>query len=145
MKKTNLDEMQEQDLLKIEHNGCWLAFFCLCAAIFLQAALGRDAASYAGEVAVLMILCLYMALDCLRRGIWCRRLLPSGKTNLLFSLLGAAVGGFFTATGNPYIRSFADFLLVFLISALFTFVLCFAALSLCSWLYKKRRAKLDQE
>ena len=23
MKKNNLDEMQEQELLKIEHNGCW--------------------------------------------------------------------------------------------------------------------------
>ena len=29
MKKSNLDEMQEQELLKIEHNGCWLAFWGL--------------------------------------------------------------------------------------------------------------------
>ena len=28
-KKSNLDEMQELELLKIEHNGCWLAFWCL--------------------------------------------------------------------------------------------------------------------
>ena len=29
MKKTksNLDELQELKLLKIEHNGCWLAFW----------------------------------------------------------------------------------------------------------------------
>ena len=31
MKKNNLDEMQEQELLKIEHNGCWLAFWGLLA------------------------------------------------------------------------------------------------------------------
>ena len=29
MKKSNLDEIQEQELLKIEHNGCWLAFWGL--------------------------------------------------------------------------------------------------------------------
>ena len=29
MKKSNLDEMQEQELLKVEHNGCWIAFWGL--------------------------------------------------------------------------------------------------------------------
>ena len=40
MKKSNLDEMQEQKLLKIEHNGFWFAFFGLFAAIMIQLALG---------------------------------------------------------------------------------------------------------
>ena len=26
-KKSNLDEMQEQELLKVEHNGCWIVFW----------------------------------------------------------------------------------------------------------------------
>ena len=31
-KNSNLDERQEQTLLRIEHNGCWLAFWGLLAA-----------------------------------------------------------------------------------------------------------------
>ena len=32
-KKNKLDEMQEQKLLRIEHNGCWFAFWALIAAM----------------------------------------------------------------------------------------------------------------
>ena len=36
-KVTNkLDEMQEQKMLKIEHNGCWLAFWGLLAVLVIQ-------------------------------------------------------------------------------------------------------------
>ena len=35
-KKNNLDEMQEQELLKIEHNGYWLAFWGLLTAIVAE-------------------------------------------------------------------------------------------------------------
>ena len=37
-KKSNLDEMQEQELLKVEHNGCWIAFWGLLAAIYITLA-----------------------------------------------------------------------------------------------------------
>ena len=36
MKKNNLDEMQEQELLKIEHNGCCLAFWGLLVVMAVQ-------------------------------------------------------------------------------------------------------------
>ena len=44
MKKTksNLDELQELKLLKIEHNGCWLAFWGLLAVILTQNAASKD-------------------------------------------------------------------------------------------------------
>ena len=35
-RKNNLDEMQELELLKIEHNGCWIAFWGLIIAIVVQ-------------------------------------------------------------------------------------------------------------
>ena len=35
-KKSNLDERQEQGLLKIEHNGCWLAFWGLLIAMLFR-------------------------------------------------------------------------------------------------------------
>lgn len=38
IKRTNkLDEMQEQKMLKIEHNGCWLAFWGLFVSLLVQA------------------------------------------------------------------------------------------------------------
>ena len=47
MKKTksNLDELQELKLLKIEHNGCWLAFWGLLAVILTQIAIGEMTAN----------------------------------------------------------------------------------------------------
>jgi len=34
--KNRLDEMQEQKMLQIEHNACWLAFWGLLAVMFGQ-------------------------------------------------------------------------------------------------------------
>ena len=38
--KNNLDERQELKLLKIEHNGCWFAFWGLLIAIAIQLVAG---------------------------------------------------------------------------------------------------------
>ena len=40
MKKSNLDEMQEQALLRIEHTGCCLVFWGLLAAMAVQGVMG---------------------------------------------------------------------------------------------------------
>ena len=34
--KSNLDERQELKLLKIEHNGCWIAFWGLLIVMLIQ-------------------------------------------------------------------------------------------------------------
>ena len=63
MKKTksNLDELQELKLLKIEHNGCWLAFWGLLAVILTQIAIGNDSKQdLSGEWIVFMCLALYL-------------------------------------------------------------------------------------
>ena len=87
--KNNLDEMQEQELLKIEHNGCWLAFWGLLFAMIIQSfALGNmDFKTLAGEWIVFMVLALYLAFACVRRGIWDRKLAMNAKTNLISLLL----------------------------------------------------------
>ena len=58
MKKTksNLDELQELKLLKIEHNGCWLAFWGLLAVILTQIAIGNDSKHGSYLCALLYIL-----------------------------------------------------------------------------------------
>ena len=62
MKKSNLDEMQEQELLKIEHNGCWLAFWGLLAVMAIQMVMGVPGTQMLGEWIVFMVLALYLVI-----------------------------------------------------------------------------------
>lgn len=145
MKKNNLDEMQEQELLKIEHNGCWLAFWGLLAVMAVQMMMRVPDSQMLGEWIVFMVLSLYLSIACLRKGIWDRRLQASAKTNLLVSALAGIAVGILTTMSNPYLSEPLDYVLVGGITGGFTFVLVFAALSFCMKLYRDRRKKLDEE
>ena len=145
MKKSNLDEMQEQALLKIEHNGCWLAFWGLLAAIALQMVMRVPGRQMLGEWIVFMALSLYIVIACLRKGIWDRHLKANWKANLIVSLLAAVATGIPVTLSNPYLSEPLDYVLVAGLTGGFTFVLCFAALSVCTKLYRNRRNKLDKE
>ena len=146
MKKSNLDEMQEQALLRIEHTGCWLAFWGLLAAMAIQGILGAGIRELAGEWIVFMGLCLYLLVSCLRCGIWDRTLKANRKTNLIVSLIaGAAVGVFDAVLFLRYDMQWPDLTLIAVIPAVITFVLCFAALTVSAAIYKRRREKLDRE
>ena len=145
MKKNNLDEMQEQALLKIEHNGCWLAFWGLLVVMAVQMVMRVPGRQMLGEWIVFMVLALYLVIACLRKGIWDRHLKANRKTNLIISLLAGAAAGIVITVSNPYLSEPLDYVLVAGISGGFTFVLCFIALSLSTKLYKKRREKLEQE
>ena len=145
MKKSNLDEMQEQALLKIEHNGCWLAFWGLLAAMALQMVMRVPGRQMLGEWIVFMALSLYIVIACLRKGIWDRHLKANWKTNLIVSLLAAVATGILVTLSNPYLTEPLDYVLVAGLTGGFTFVLCFAALSVCTKLYRNRRNKLDKE
>ena len=85
-KKSNLDEMQEEKLLKVEHNGCWLAFWGLLAVMIIQGiAFGnKDFRTLAGEWIVFMALAVYLAVSCVRLGIWDRRLRMNAKRTLWY-------------------------------------------------------------
>ena len=145
MKKSNLDEMQEQELLKIEHYGCWMAFWGLLAVMAVQMVMRVPGRQMLGEWIVFMVLALYLVIACLRKGIWDRHLKANRKTNLIVSLLAAVATGILVTLSNPYLSEPLDYVLVAGISGGFTFLLCFAALSISMKLYKKRREKLEQE
>lgn len=143
-KRSNLDEMQEQKLLHIEHVGYWLAFWGLAAAIFIQMISGKG--DFIGEAIVLVSLSVYLVASCIKNGLWDRRLKPNLKTNLVVSLIGGTVSGsilFFSS----YMRY------DHLVSSIFTgvvvfastFVLCLAALTLCVQLYKRRTQNLEEK
>ena len=145
MKKSNLDEMQEQELLKIEHYGCWMAYWGLLAAMVIQMVMRVPGAQMLGEWIIFVIMSLYICIACMRKGIWDRRLKANWKTNLVISLLAAVVVAVLVVLSNPYLSEPLDYVLTAGLTGGFTFVLCFAALSIGIKLYKKRREKLDQE
>ncbi|MGC7869946.1 DUF6773 family protein [Desulfosporosinus sp. SYSU MS00001] len=145
MRKNNLDEMQENKLLNIEHNGMWLAFWGLLAVIMIQICLGADFKQFAGEWFIFMLLSIYTLISCIKNGIWDRRLKPNLKTNTFMSLLaGLAV---FVIFGIEFHVNNKHGLLVpsAALIGISTFFLCLAALQFSSYLYKKRKEALEQE
>lgn len=147
-RKSNLDEMQEQKLLKVEHNGVWLAFWGLLAVMVIQMLIyGVDIRpQLAGEWVVFMCLAIYMLIGCIRIGVWDRRFRADGKTNLLISLAASLLTGFIMALISY--RSFHEMTAAFITFALnvvIVFVLVLAALTVTAQIYKKRLVKLEQE
>lgn len=148
--KNKLDEMQEQKMLKIEHNGCWFAFWGLLAALFIQVLIygyGNDSWRYmVGEWIVFMCLALYIVIDCLRNGIWDRHLSPTLNVNICASAIGGVIVGVlnFTSSYRNYYMS-AVAVATGIVSGIMVFILCFAGLTCCTFLYKKRVAHMEQE
>lgn len=146
--RSKLDEMQEQNLRKLESWGYWLTWGALLLSMIIQMLIYRqDAAKYLkGEWIVFMASSLFMAVGCIRLGIWSRRGIPSFKEICLISLSAGLVTGIFVAVYN-YL-SYGDLftaLITVLITGICTFALCLLALSLSLSAYKKRRQKLDSE
>lgn len=146
--KNNLDEMQEAKLLQIEHNGCWLAFWGLLAAMIVELfVFGVENMCYfIGEWIVFMVLCVYMGEACLRNGIWDRRLKADRKTNLTVSLIaGAAAGLIFAAISLVRYHSVPGAIAIFALLFVFVGLCCFVALSLTAREYRKKLAQLENE
>ena len=96
-KRNNLDEMQELQLLKIEHNACWLAFWGLCAAFIIQRVFCADNdIAPLGETLVLFCMSIYILIACIRRGIWDRKLAANNRTYIGGALIAGAVVFFIT-------------------------------------------------
>ncbi|MDO5135363.1 MAG: hypothetical protein Q4D55_04860 [Eubacteriales bacterium] len=144
--KNNLDERQELTLLKVEHVGCWLAYWGLLAAIFLQMAFGGfSLRSIGGEWCVFMCLSLYLAAACIKNGIWDRKLKPNFRTNLVVSGIAAAVTGllYFVISYRNFhnlIGSIATGIFMFLLVG----VACVTLLTGLSKVYKKRLQRMEE-
>lgn len=146
--KNNLDEMQEQKLMKLEHNTCWLGYWLLIAVILVQIVMTGSMESVKGELAVLLILCLYLSIGCLRLGIWDRHMKANWKTNLIVSPIPGVVVGVVSVINcirNYGYYGFGTSALIFILPFFFTTVLTFALLSLSTAIYRKRKEKLEQE
>lgn len=145
-RRSNLDEMQEQKMLKIEHNGCWLAFLGLGIALVVQWCLGAKTREVAGEWIVFMCLALYISIACLKNGIWDRRLSPAPKTNLFASFIaGIIVGGIYFFISYSKYHAFLGSVATGIFMMAMTTAVCFAAVSVVAVLYRERVKKLEAE
>ena len=147
-RKNNLDEMQEQKLLKIEHNGVWLAFWGLAVSILIQGLNSgvNEFRNIIGELVVFLGLDLYLLVACIKNGIWDRKLRANAKTNVIVSLVGGTIIGllYFTSSYLKYhklLGSIATGIIMLSTTALLTFI----TLSVCASIYKKRVKKLEED
>ncbi|MBQ9885280.1 MAG: hypothetical protein IJM37_00250 [Lachnospiraceae bacterium] len=146
--KNNLDERQEQTLLKIEHNACWFAFWALLSSLFIQQFIfGFDLKNIIGEWIVFMCMAVYLVGASMKNNIWDRHLNANPKTNIIVSLVAAAATGIimFAVVFRNYPDAIFGAAAGGLISALMVFVLCFAALSVLAHSYNKKRDELEKE
>ncbi len=146
--RNNLDERQEQALLKIEHNGCWFAFWALLAAIFAQQFIfGFDFRYMGGEWIIFMALALYMFAACMKNGIWDRHLKPDGRTNVLVSLIAAMLAGvlFGLIIGHRFPDSVKVGVLAGVFTAVIVFVVCIIVLTASVAALRRRTAEMEKE
>ena len=146
MRKNNLDEQQEQKLLKIESRGFWLAFWGLLIALVVQSLVMKNPSMVIGEWIIFMALALYIALSCSRAGIWDRHMDMNRKTLFYVSIIAALCAAVFMF-GFTFLR-FQDVinsLYAGAFSALAVFVICLIALTLAARATKKRQDKLNAE
>lgn len=148
-RKSNLDEMQDLQLLKAESRGFWIGFIGLAVAMAIQAFL-YDAESMgdmmSGEFIVFLCMGLYLIGSCLRNGIWDRHLKATPAVNIGLSLLAAAVTALFNAilSYRNYHDAFTA-LIVFAVYFLMLSVVLSVTLTVCSALYRWKRRKLEEE
>ena len=100
----------------------------------------------AGEWVVFMSLALYLSIDCVRNGIWDRKLKPNLKTNIIASSIAAVLTGiiWFSVSYRNYhklIGSIATGIIMFVQVE----ILCLLVLMIFSKIYKRRVQKLLQQ
>lgn len=146
-RKNNLDERQEQMLLQVEQRGCWLAFWGLLIALMVQFVLERDFTYMAGEWIVFMMLAVYLAGACVKRGIWDRHFKPDVKTNLAFSAVAAIVYGgvMFVKVYHNYPDKLIGSIASGVFSAGYLFLMVFASLSVMAVSVRKKQKDLEAE
>lgn len=146
--KNRLDEMQEQKLLKIEHNGYWLAFWMLFVVLVAQALYygPEGGIYYVGEWICFMCLAAYMVIACLRNGIWDRKFSPTPRTNLVCSIaVGIFCGTFQAVISYREYGKLIGSIAAGIFLGVFAFVFCFAGFAFALFLYRRKVDKLENE
>ena len=144
--KSNLDEMQEQKLLHIEHNGFWIGFFGLTAAILVQSVMGGGVQNAIGETIVLLCMAVYMLAACIRNGIWDRKLKADFKTNLMASVIASIIfAAIFAIKSYLDYQKLAGSIATFIFMFVEMLIVIMLLMTAMSNIYKKRYNKMENE
>ena len=141
----NLDEMQDQKMLKMEESGYWILFWGLALAVVVQLLLGGTIRQVAGELVVLLVGSVYVAAVSLKNGLWTRNATPTRKRNAVTSLIPAAaicVLNVIKLIQKQNINT--NDILVTVGFTVGAYIACFVILEVFRALYEKRRSKLDE-
>ena len=146
MYRTNLDEQQEQKLLRIESRGFWMAYWGIMIVLFINMIFVDNPIAIYSLWALFMLLSIIVGVSCVKEGIWDRRLDMSKKTTALLSLAGALV---FAAVGIIFLlqrrdltyKTFIGLALLVLILFLFLYV----GLRVIARMVVKQQNKLNAE
>ena len=143
--RTNrLDEMQDQKLLKLEEAGFWILFWALSLAILVQLLTGGSFRQIAGELIVLAIGSIWLAVTTLKNGLWTRESAPTRKGNALASIIPAVlIGAIHVFKLNMKDGLQPRSLLITAGISAAVYALCFGILELFRAAYNKRRSALD--
>ena len=144
---SQLDEMQQAKLLKINSNGMNLCYIGLLAAILIQWLVKRDFSAIIGEVIVFYLLMFYITDASIYEGLWSSKVKPSIRSNLLISLIPAAAVGVLLVLRNALSADASTVLSapVILLLMGIAYALCMAVLSALLCLYNRRRSALDEQ
>ena len=143
--RTNrFDEMQDQKLLKLEEAGFWILFWALSLSILVQLLTGGSFRQIAGELIVLAIGSIWLAVTTLKNGIWTRESTPTRKGNALASIIPAVLIGaihVFKLNMKDGLQPMSLLITAGISAAVYA--LCFGILELFRAAYNKRRSALD--
>lgn len=147
-RKNILDEMQEQRMLQIEHNGFWLAYFGLAVTIVGQAVYYGRGSMYrvAGEFIVFMCLSAYLVIASIKNDIWDRHFEPTWKVNLCAGVIAAVVGGFFQFLIEYHDQQ--DGIVSFqkaVRGGIYMGVTCMLLLSAAALIFRKRQERFEKD
>jgi len=146
MYRTNLDEQQEQKLLRIESRGFWIAYWGIMIVFFIQTIFVDNPIAIYSLWALFMFLSIVVGVSCIKEGIWDRRLDMSKKTTALLSLGGALT---FAAAGIVFLLQRRDLTYKTLIGlalfALILFLFLYIGLRIVASIVVKQQSKLNAE
>ncbi len=144
-----LDEMQEQKLLKIEHNMAWFTFGMLVLAIILQMIFCESenmAVAIRGESIILLLASLYTCFSSVKHGVISRRPAKIKQQNIAGTIVGGV--GFGAVLGIIVFRHSGDPILslaFFSVTSVFLCALIGLMLFVTTKAYKKRMKQLEEE
>lgn len=144
-----VDERQEMDLLRVEHNSFYLMYFLLLIEMVIQGIILDGGDKIFGEWIVFMIVSAFAMVGWLRKGVWNyqHRKVPGIKSHLLGSLAGGVVGGILGFCGglkrSP--GNIPAIMMLVVCTAAGTFAATFVLSLIGGAIARKREKKLEME